>query len=98
MPCFRPCSTHVFACIASLAELGIVKPDELISAYELLACNSTLRLGQKARGRGLGIPIISSALALMNEMAGFADAGVSGKIGGRVNLLRGITGHNTRAG
>ena len=39
-----------------------------------------LRLGE-GTGAALVFPIIRSALALMNEMAGFADAGVSGKIG-----------------
>lgn len=39
-----------------------------------------LRLGE-GTGAALAFPLIRSALALMNEMAGFADAGVSGKIG-----------------
>jgi nicotinate-nucleotide--dimethylbenzimidazole phosphoribosyltransferase len=39
-----------------------------------------LRLGE-GTGAALAFPVIRSALALMNEMAGFADAGVSGKIG-----------------
>jgi nicotinate-nucleotide--dimethylbenzimidazole phosphoribosyltransferase len=40
-----------------------------------------LRLGE-GTGAALAFPVIRSALALMNEMAGFADAGVSGKIDG----------------